>query len=142
MATKRKVKGTALSMPMGLALALAVSLVLTLVLAGLTACLALEGKIAESAIGYGAMGTVLVSSVVGALIAAARIKRRRLMTCLVSGGCYYLALLSITALFFGGQYQGMGVTALLVFAGAGSVALLGLKGERGGVKKSRKYRVR
>lgn len=137
-----KVKGTAATMPLGLALGLAASIAMTLILAALIAYLVLGEKVAEGAIGYGAMLTVLLSSAMGALISVTRIKRRRMVTCMASGACYYLVLLSITALFFGGQYQGMGVTALLVFAGVGSVALIGLKGESGRTKHHKKYRYR
>lgn len=142
MVTNHKVTGNAISMPLGLALGLVVSLVVTLAMAALIANLVLGEKIAQEAVGYGAMATVILSPALGALIASARIKRRRLLVCLVTGLCYYLALLSVTALFFGGQYQGMGVTALLVFAGTGGVALMGIKGESGGSNRRKKYRHR
>ena len=44
----------------------------------------------------------------------------------------YLLLLSIAALFFGGQYEGMGVTAFVILGGCLAVVLLGLKGEQKG----------
>lgn len=142
MVTNRKVKGKALSMPVGLVLGLGVSLVVTLVGSGVITYLVLGEKMGENVIGYGAMVTVLLSAALGALTAVGRIKRRRLLTCLACGGCYFGALLSMTALFFGGQYQGMGVTALLVLGGAGSVALLSLKGEGQGRGRKKKYRIR
>lgn len=142
MVANRKVKGTALSMPIGLALGLAVSMVVTLAGSGLIAYLVLGETLGENAIGYGAMVTVLLSAALGAWTAVGRIKRRRLLSCLASGGCYFGALLSMTALFFGGQYQGMGVTALLVLGGAGSVALLSLKSEGQSRGRKKKYRIR
>lgn len=142
MVTNRKVQGLALSMPSGLALGVVISLILTLVSSTLISYMVLSERMAEGAIGYGVMVSVLLSSGCGALAASLRIKRRRLVVCMASGTCYYLMLLCITALFFGGQYQGMGVTALLVLAGSGSAALLGNKGEGKSSKKLKKRRHR
>ena len=89
----------------------------------------------QTAIGYGAMIILLAASTIGASISAWKIKRLRLQVCLLSGVAYYAALLCITALFFGGQYQGMGVTALVVLAGTGVAILLSTR-----EKKTRKYR--
>ena len=50
--------------------------------------------------------------------------------CLLTGVCYYLALLAMTALFFGGQYSALGVTALAVLAGSGGAALLSILTEK------------
>ena len=80
----------------------------------------------------------LAVTLAGAAVAVGKIKRRRVYVCLLSGGIYYGILLAMTALFFGGQYQGMGVTALLVLAGSGLVALLGLRGEKGAKPRRRK----
>lgn len=126
MVTNRKVTGKASSMPGGLALSGAVSMGITLLLAIVTAKLVDMGTLPEGGIGYAALGILMLSSAVGALTAVARIKRQRLAVCLGSGLIYYILLLSLTALFFGGQYTGMGVTALAVAGGCGSVILLGM----------------
>ena len=138
----RKMKGAAQSMPIALSLGLAVSIAVTLTLSAAIAYLVLNETINESAIGYGVMSTVLTSALFGAMIAASAAKRRRLFVCFVSGVIYYLALLSVTALFFGGQYEGMGVTGLLVFGGVGTAALIGGKRETNGGRKRRKVRIR
>ena len=124
MVANRKVTGTASSMPAGLALGAVGSLISTVIGAGVFAYMISAEKIPAEAVGYCAMAVLLISSVLGPLIAAGRIKRRRLYVCAISGLIYFLLLLGITALLFGGQYQGMGVTALLVLAGAGTVAML------------------
>lgn len=142
MVSNKKVTGKALSMPAGLGLGLAVSVVLTIVIAVVITYLLLGEKIPESAIGYGSMAILLLSSALGALIAAGTVKRRWMVVCLAAGGLYFLTLLGITAMFFGGQYQGMGVSALLILAGSGAVGLLGLRGERGVGKRHKKYRPR
>lgn len=130
MVTNRKVTGTASSVPAGLALGALVSLTVTVVGSVLTANLVLKELIAESNIGYCSMIILLVSSFLSAWTAAARIKHRRLYVSILAGVVYYGILLGITALFFGGQYQGMGVTALVVIAGCGAAALMGGNRER------------
>ncbi len=142
MVTNKKVRGKAMSMPLGLAMGLGVSMGLTLALAAVMSKMVLSKSMGEDAVGYGAMVTLLLSAALGAWLAAVKIKHRRMVVCLGVGGLYYLTLLACTAMFFGGQYQGMGVTALLVLAGSGAVGLMGLKGEKGSGKRRRKYRPR
>lgn len=130
MVANRKVTGTAKSMPGGLALGWAISFGFTILGAMVFASLISKELLREDMIGYCAMVILLVASMLGAAVSVGAIKRRRAYVCGLSGMIYYATLLSMTALFFGGQYQGMGVTALLVLAGVGMVLLLGLRGER------------
>lgn len=138
MVRNRKVTGNAASMGAGLALGAAVSMAVTIAFSLLTAKLVDSGSLAESGIGYAAMGILLLSSILGAMTAIRRIKRQRLVVCLASGGIYYALLLSMTALFFGGQYTGMGVTALVVAGGCGAVILAGMG--QGGAGRKRKIK--
>lgn len=132
MVVNQKVTGTAKSMPGGLAAGWAASALVTLLGAIVVAYL-LDSEIMQmSAIGYGAMFILLAASVLGALLAYRCIRRQRLVVCLVSGGIYFLSLLALTALFFGGQYEGIGVTGLVILGGSLAVGLLGLKQKRGG----------
>lgn len=135
MTVNRKVTGTASSMPVGLALGLACSLSITCAGAGIWAALTGRQTLDENTIGYCAMALILLSSVAGPSVAVRRIKRRRAFVCGISGALYFGALLSMTALFFGGQYQGVGVTALLILAGSVLVAMLGLR--QGGNRRKR-----
>ena len=135
MTVNQKVTGTAMSMPAGIAMGCAVSLLITFAGSLLAAKLISEEVLKDTAIGYSAMFIVMVASAIGTAISEAKVKKMRLQVCLLSGLVYYGSLLGITALFFGGQYQGMGVTALLVLAGTGSVILLGNQN-----RKQRKYR--
>ena len=135
MVVNRKVSGKAASMPAGLALGGAVSLGLTLVLSGVLAKLVETQMLAEENIGYGVMVVLLVCSMLGAMVSSGRIKRQRLLVCALSGVVYLLILLSITALFFGGQYEAVGVTALLVLGGSMVTAFLGINGKRGGKRR-------
>lgn len=142
MVVNKKVSGKARSMPLGFMAGLAVSMVITLILVGIIAQLVLGEKMAAEMIGYGSMATLLLSSAAGAWVAAKAVKHRWMVVCLGTGAVYYLTLLACTALFFGGQYEGVGVTLLVVLAGSGAVGLLGLKGESSTAKKRRKRRNR
>ena len=142
MAVNKKVTGKSRPMVAGIGIGLAVSMFLTMIGAALVANLILSGKMGEEGIGYGATATLLLSSAAGAWLAAILIKRRWMLVCLGAGGIYYLMLLAITAMFFGGQYQGMGVTALLVLGGSGAMGLLGVRGEKTPHKRTQKYRFR
>lgn len=142
MVANRKVTGNASSMPAGLAVGSLAALGITFVGSALAGYLVSSERLPESAIGWCAMVILLVSSVLSAAVAVRKIKHRRVYVCALSGVIYYGVLLAMTALFFGGQYQGMGVTALVVLAGCGIVVLLGLRGEKGGKYRKRKNRHR
>ena len=135
MTVNRKVTGTAVSMPMGIGIGCGISMILTILGAGLAAKLISAEVLRENAIGYGAMMIILISSIAGAGIAVNKVKKRMLQVSVLVGMFYYALLLAMTALFFGGKYQGMGVTALLVMAGCGVVVLMA-----GREKKTKKYR--
>lgn len=137
MVSNRKATGRASSMPGGLALGALAGMGITLIAAGLVAWLVDRGTMATEGIGYVAMVILTVSSFAGAMLACLKIKRLRLQVCLMSGGIYYLILLGMTALFFGGQYRGMGVTALMVFCGCGLAVLAGFRQGRGGKNRRR-----
>lgn len=134
----RKVTGTASSMAGGLAVGSMASLVVTIAGAFLAGSLIEKEMINQQSVGYCAMVILVFASAVGSVIAVKRIKHRRLFVCGMIGVIYYGILLATTALFFGGQYQAMGVTALLVWGGCGAVALAGARGEQG--RRSRKRR--
>lgn len=119
-------------MPAGLAFGAMVSTGMTLLLAAVLAKLIASEIIEEGNIGYGVMILLLASSFLGAISAYGKIKRQRLVVCLLSGVLYMVILLAITALFFGGQYDAVGVTLLLVLGGCLSAGLIGIREKRGG----------
>lgn len=129
-----KPTGRAMSMPAGLALSGGVSLCITILISAITAFLTEREIIPESAIGYYVMGLLLIAAAAGGITAIKKIKRRKLLAAALSGLIYYGELLAITALFFGGQYQAMGVTALMVLAGSALPLLMSGQG-RGAVKR-------
>lgn len=128
MVANQKVTGTTRSMAGGLAIGWGVSALITLLGAMITAYLLSAEMLQMSAAGYGAMIILLAASAAGAALSFRCIRRQRLVVCLVSGVIYYLSLLAMTALFFGGQYEGIGVTGLVVLGSSLAVGLMGLKG--------------
>lgn len=140
MVSNKKASGRAISIPAGVGAGIIVSMIATLLGAVVAAWLLNDQRIETQQIGYVSMVTLLVSSALGAWIASGLVKHRYLVVCLAAGGGYYAALLGITALFFGGQYQGMGVTLLLVLAGCASIGLLKSRPKKTITKGYRKLR--
>lgn len=124
MVINRKPTGRAATIPIGLLTGGVAALLSTLTLSAVLAKL-MEGEVLPSEyIGYGVMIMLLVSAFSGSAIACKRVKRQYLLTAALSGVAYVLMLLSMTALFFGGQYSAVGVTILLVFCGSLLAAML------------------
>ena len=140
MFTNKKRSGTALSIPAGLGVGLLVGLTVTIAGAALTAWLIATEKIGEGSASYAAMLILALASAVDALSAVYLIQKQRLQVSMLSGVCYYLTLLGMTALFFGGQYQGMVVPAIIVLGVCAVIAFLPTKNSPVRVKRKRVYR--
>ena len=140
MKTGKTVKGTAISMPAGIALGVSVSMLLTSIFSAVLTWLMLEGRVSEKAIGYCILGVLIIATIMGALLSAIKVKRRWMLVCCATGVGYYLSLLACTALFFGGNYSGIGVTGVSVFVGSMVTGLLGLARTRNRNKRYKKYR--
>ncbi len=138
MTVNQKPSGRAVSMPRGLVMGGVTSLTTTLVLTALYAKLMESGTMGEGQIGYWVMGMLLGGSFFGSMVAVSKVKRQRLMVCLLSGLVYFLMLMSITALFFGGQYAAVGVTGILVMGGSLLPVLVSGQKPRAGKGRHRK----
>lgn len=138
----KKPTGRAVSIPAGLTWGGIVSLGSTLLFAAVIAKLLDMEKITWENVGYGVMCILLAASFLGAEFAYGKIKRQRIVVCLMSGLVYFVILLCITALFFGGQYEAVGVIFALVIGGSGCAGILGMreKGRRRAVKNKLHYR--
>lgn len=128
MVVNQKSTGKAMSMPMGLLLGSGVSMAVTLGAAAVLAKLLDSEKLAWENVGSGIVVLLIAASFLGAMVSCGRIKRQRLLVCAASGALYFGMLLAITALFFGGQYEAVWVTGLLILAGSGGAVLPGLRG--------------
>lgn len=119
-----RTNGKATSIPVGLFWGGVSSTAITLLISAVIAWLVVSRKIRQDQIGYGVMVLLAMAAFFGAKVSYGKIKRQRLMVSVVSGVIYFGILLCITALFFGGQYSGVGETALMIFCGSGLAFLL------------------
>ena len=139
MVRNNKVTGTSKSIPTGICIGAVTSLAITLIGALLTAWLINFEKAGENVIGYSAMIILMLSSMLGTYVAQAVVKRQRIIVCAATGSAYFLSLLASNALFFGGQYHGIGATALVIAGGVGLIVLVKIKGNIGPNKSMKKY---
>ena len=137
---KKKGNGTVSLMTSGLALGTMISVVITLIGAAISAAMISSETIPEDSSAYCAMAILLISAITGASAGAGKVKEKRLYVCGMIGAIYFLVLLATTALFFGGRYEGVGVTSLVNLAGSIGACLLGIRG--GKKPKLRKSKIR
>ena len=137
---KMKTSSKTMGIPLGLAIGVSVSLIVSVLGAAVCAWLISSEKIGQGSISYAALIILALAAVAGAIISAMLTKRLRLQVCMLSGVIYYLALLGTTALFFGGQYQEMGVSAVVILVGSAIVAFLPAKNGQFKVKRKKAYR--
>lgn len=142
MVVNQKATGKAVSMPMGLLLGSCFSMGMTLAASAVLAKLLDSEKLAWENVGYGIVILLIASSFGGAMVSCGKIKRQRLLVCAASGAVYYSILLAFTALFFGGQYESIWITGVLILAGSAGAALLGLHGDGKGRRRKMKLRNR
>lgn len=90
-------------------------------------------------IGYGILVGHLLSVFLGAKTAMAGMGKDGLYAAGTAGGVYYLALLIINGLFFGGNFTGLGVTCILVLLG--TTAAVVTAGEKRSRKRHRRYKI-
>lgn len=125
----------------GVFLGSGVSLLVTLMCALAVAWLIDREILKDMNIGYGIMLVLVLCSVIGAWAAALLVKRQRLPVTMITGGLYLLWLLGIGTLCFGGQYQGVVPTVLMVLGSCLATALVGnrKKGNRISVGHNGRY---
>ena len=134
-----KLTAKAVSIPAGIAMGVGAALAVTAAGSAASAWAILGGFVPEGGIGYLVMIILLLSAAAGATVTAGSVQRLRAQMCLAAGVGYYLSLLTVTAVFFGGRYHGMGVTGVMVLCGSVLVILLAPAGKnRAGCRRRRK----
>ena len=118
--------GRVTSVPAGLALSGAVSLGITLALTAILANLLNMEQLTWEQAGYWIMAMLFLAAFAGGKTAVCAIRRQRIAVSAMSGLLYWSALLAVTALFFGGNYEAVPQTALLIIAGSGCAAMVSL----------------
>lgn len=127
------------SMPAGILFGTAISVLITLILSIITANFMTKEIIKDEQIGYIVMGILAFAAFCGCTVSAQTIKRQRLLVCALGGLSYFAFLLSMTALFFGGQYSGVGASMIVIAAGTAASVILGIP-QRKSVIRMRKKR--
>lgn len=128
-------KGKSVSLPAGIGIGVGTSL-----LASVTAVAVLAALVNAEKLNIGSITVVtalvhLISSFLGGWLATLLTKQKRLVTALSTAAGYLLVMIGMTALIFDGQYQGIGLALLMVFIGSGAVILLGMRGNKGRIRK-------
>lgn len=83
----------------------------------------------------------LGSGAVG-LVSYGFLKRQRIIVCALSALCYFLLQLGMTAMFFGGQYQGIGGSVLAIIGGGVLAVLPGFISRGSGGKRLKIKQIR
>ncbi len=125
--------------PAALACGLAVGILVTVLSIGLIAFLISGEHLQESMTGYASILTLVLASAVGAWVSSKLAGERILLIAAVSSIVYFIALLCCTAMFFGGQYQGIWQTLLAVLGAGLSVGLLRIGGSVKGKRRRKNY---
>ena len=135
----KKVTGTAPSLLRAVSSGITASCVCAILWAAVLAKL-LDGEVIKmESVGYWAMAAHVTAALAGSLFAAGRAGHRRALTMGITGVGYYICLLLVNALFFGGRFTGLGVTFLLVAAAVGVGTLTAGKGSAG--TRRRRYKI-
>ena len=96
----------------------ALSVTITVIGAALIAKLILSETVGENNMGYCVMILLFVASMAGCLTANAKIQQSKLKVTLLQSVGYYVGLLMIGTIFFGGANQALAETALVIAGGA------------------------
>ena len=110
----KKLSGRAPSLGRSVAVGAALGAAWTVLSAMLIAKLIDSEILAMENVGYASMIAVLSAVFMGASLAGKKAGHMVIQAAAISGVAYFVCLLLVNALFFGGSYKGIGVTALLV----------------------------
>jgi putative membrane protein (TIGR04086 family) len=138
----KKTKGTATAVPLGVLWGAIISMLMTVISALILTWLTLNEITNQQKLGYCIMGSLLCAAILGSFVSTTLVKRRKLLICLMTGLTYYITLLGITALFFGGNFQGAAVKGLLIAAGSLFIGMLQLIKRRHNENAYERYRTR
>lgn len=125
-----KSQGRASSMPRGILQGLFSGCVMMSMLLAVTAALIQKEMIPMERIGYFILVILFATSFIAAKTACRKIQRQKRGVCLLMGMTYYIFLLSLTALLFGGQFSSVIETGGVIAAGSICALLLQKRGEK------------
>ena len=138
MGKTKKVTGKAVAIPAGIGMGVLAAMIVTLLGSAGLAVLLSRQKINMDSLGYWRMALLFGAGFLGAMVAMLKIKHRKMQMSLITGGGYFLVLLAMNAMLFGGQYEGVWMSALMVALGSSLAAWIG---SRGGSAPKRKHKI-
>jgi len=120
------------AIPGVVALGLGVSMLITLLGTAILAYLISSEKIGEGSLNPGSMVVLFLGTAAGSWLVMAQVKEKKWIALSAYALSYFLILLSMTALFFGGEYIGIGKSVIVILTGCASSFLPGIIGKRKG----------
>ena len=120
----------------------ATSILTSVIGAAITAWMISTGKAPQSGTNTAGWIILFLSAACGSWIASKMAEGKKLQTAMITGGTYLMILILMTALFFGGNYSGLWVGAILTGAASLATAMLSLRQGSGGKKMQWKKRYR
>lgn len=117
-------KGRAVSVPVGLGISLIITATTTISATAIIAIMISNETIKWTQVGFWIMAVLLISSFLGGKAAIYTIKTQRFLVSIMSGVLYWMFLLCITALLFGGKYGSLWESGALIIAGSITAALI------------------
>ncbi len=122
--------GRASSMPKGIAAGVIFAICLTLILGAILAFFISREVIRQENTGYWVMPILFLASGAGSCLSYRKVQHRRMLIFGLTAAIYLVSLMAITALFFGGRFEGFFPTALLILSGSGTAFFLFGGGKR------------
>lgn len=110
--------------PQALLKGLAVSVLIMLGGTALMSALIIREVVRETAIGYCAMGILLISAMAGAFAAIRKAEKQKYAVSLLQGALYFIVLMAANALLYKGGYEGIGASLILIMGGSIAAAFL------------------
>ena len=129
------------SVPYGMITGCALSVVLTLMGAFGIAIMLGKEVIYGASVDYAVMAVTAIAAFCGSLLAVRMAGKGILLAAMGTGIMYMAILLCCNALFFDGQYNGVGTRMAAAAIGCGCVLIIKLK-KKSGNQTYRKYRIR
>ena len=111
------------SIPMAVLFGVCMSLLVTVLGSGGVSFLIHREVLSETAMIYGVIILLLISSYMGGVTGYRKVNEKRLLVSMLTALIYFLILMIMTAIVFEGKYSGIGVTGMVIFCGAALAAL-------------------
>ncbi|MBR6596017.1 MAG: TIGR04086 family membrane protein [Oscillospiraceae bacterium] len=135
----KKITGRAPSLVKSVAAGVLLGAAWTLLCAVVLAKLIDSGVMPMEKVGYGSMAAVLSAVFAGASLAGRKAGHMVVQAAAISGAAYFLCLILVNALFFGGSYSGMAVTFVLI--ALATVAAVLAAGKGSGSHRRKRYKI-